>query len=65
MIARQEAVKVLYNERDEPIAVILNGSKPPIVYRMGQLDSDELANLFESGDPDQETDILRKAAKKV
>jgi len=62
MIARNENVKVLYNKGMEgsPVAVILNGSRPPVVYRIEALDSDHLANLFESGDPDQETDILQK-----
>lgn len=61
MIARTESVKVLYKDgMDAPAAVILNGKRPPIVYRVEMLDADHLANLFESGDPDVETDILKK-----
>lgn len=63
MIARNENVKVLYanaGEAEVPVAVILNGSRPPVVYRVETLDSDHLANLFENGDPDIETDIMHK-----
>lgn len=65
MIARNESVKVLYPSETEgqvnkPVAVILNGSRPPVVYRIEILDSDHLANLFENGDPDVESNILNK-----
>lgn len=67
MIARKEAVKVLYRDGGNeaaadkvPVAVILNGKRPPVVYRLTMLDADELANLFESGDPDRESDLLGK-----
>lgn len=55
--SRQEAVKVLYKE-DGPIAVILNGEKPPRVYRLTLLNVDELANLFANGDPDEESPLM-------
>lgn len=68
MIARNENVKVLYREevggnaekKLVPVAAILNGGRPPIVYRLTTLQSDELANMFESGNPDEEIAILSK-----
>ena len=65
MIVRNENVKVLYEDEvesfDNPKAIILSGKKrAPIVYRIAVCSSDELANLFESGDPDTERAILTK-----
>ena len=65
MIVRNESVKVLYPDETEgqvgkPMAVILNGQRPPVVYRVEILDSDHLANLFENGDPDVEMNIMKK-----
>jgi hypothetical protein len=71
MIARNENVKVLYHDDPEgidpgnPMAIILNGHRhAPVVYRIAVCTTDELANLFESGDPDKETDILSKGMTK-
>ena len=64
MRVRGESVKVVYKEvegkDDVPVAAILNGKRPPVVYRLTQLASDELANLLESGDPDTESNIMGK-----
>lgn len=72
MKARQEKARVIYPshgdivpEEDTPVAVVLSGNKDrkPVVYRLSRLNVDELGNLFESGDPDQEGDIVAKHGK--
>ena len=68
MIARKEAVKVLYTSDSEekisePVAVIINGSRTPVIYGLTRLDSDQLANLYESGDPEKEQDVLVKGSR--
>lgn len=67
MIARTEAVKVLYNDPldgrpMEAKAIILHGDKDrvPGLFRVERLGTDEIANLIENGDPDIETAILGK-----
>ena len=70
MIARAESVKMLYASTTNggadavPVATIVNGEgRPPVIYRLTRLNADEIANLFESGNPDQESNLLGKGGK--